>query len=164
MRPKKMGRAQTGVSILTGITKSRFSRFHRSVIFYPKNTKFAVEVPAYNRKLHNKPTFQSWSWITPAVSEIEWPKFRVLFFMIVFFFFFLLRETIINDENMFTGKKNRQFLWAFGQHATTESVTNDTNMRMARENTILKKIYNMLNLLLSCTTVVVHNRDRPCFC
>jgi len=54
MRPKKTGRAQTGVSILTGITKSQFSRIHRSMIFYLKNTKFAVEVPAYNRKLHSK--------------------------------------------------------------------------------------------------------------
>ena len=43
MRP---GCAQTGVSIiLTGIT---------SVIFYPKNTKFAVEVPAYQGRLHSK--------------------------------------------------------------------------------------------------------------
>ena len=54
MRPKKTGCVQTGVSILTGITKSRFSRIHRSVIFYPKNTKFTVEVPTYNRKLHSK--------------------------------------------------------------------------------------------------------------
>ena len=54
MRHKKTGRAQTGVSILTGITKSQFSRTYRSMIFYPKNTKFAVEVPAYNRKLHSE--------------------------------------------------------------------------------------------------------------
>ena len=32
MRPKKMGCAQTGVSILTGITKLQFSCIHRSVI------------------------------------------------------------------------------------------------------------------------------------
>ena len=54
MRPKETGRAQMGVSILTGITKLRFSHIHRSVIFYRKNTKFAVEVPAYSRKLHYK--------------------------------------------------------------------------------------------------------------
>ena len=40
--------------MLTGVTKSQFSRIHRSVIFYLKNTKFTVEVPAYNRKLHSK--------------------------------------------------------------------------------------------------------------
>ena len=34
--------------------KSQFSRIHRSVIFYPKNTTFVVEVPAFNRKLHSK--------------------------------------------------------------------------------------------------------------
>ena len=32
----------------------RFSRIYRSVIFYLKNTKFAVKVPAYNWKLHSK--------------------------------------------------------------------------------------------------------------
>ena len=31
-------------------------------------------------------------------------------------------------------------MWALGQHATTKSVTDDTNVSMARENTI-KKIY-----------------------
>ena len=52
--PRKTGRAQTGVSILTGTTKTRFSRIHRSVIFYPKITKFAVELPAYKGTLHTK--------------------------------------------------------------------------------------------------------------
>jgi len=51
--PKKTGHAQTGVSILTGINL-QFSCIYRSVIFYLKNTKFVVEVPAYNRKLHAK--------------------------------------------------------------------------------------------------------------
>ena len=54
MRPKKTRCAQMGVKILTGITKSRFSRIHRSMIFYLKNTKFVVEVSVYNRKLHSK--------------------------------------------------------------------------------------------------------------
>ena len=35
-------------------TNKKFSHIHRSVIVYPKNTKFAVEVPAYYRKLHTK--------------------------------------------------------------------------------------------------------------
>ena len=48
--PRSLGRAQTGVGILTGTTKLRFSRIHRSVTFYQKITKFAVELPAYNYK------------------------------------------------------------------------------------------------------------------
>ena len=35
-------------------TKSRSSRIHYSMIFYPKNTKVAVEVPAYQGRLHTK--------------------------------------------------------------------------------------------------------------
>ena len=35
------------VSILPGITKSRFSHTHNSVFFYLINPKVAVEVPAY---------------------------------------------------------------------------------------------------------------------
>jgi len=42
------------VSILTGATKSRFSRIRNSMIFYPKNTKVAVEVPAYQGRLRTK--------------------------------------------------------------------------------------------------------------
>ena len=41
--PKKPGVRRNG-SILTGTTKWQFSRIYRSVIFYLKNTKFAVEV------------------------------------------------------------------------------------------------------------------------
>ena len=84
VRPKKTGRAQTGVSMLTGITKSRFSRIHRSVIFYPKNTKFAVEVRAYNRKLHSKVGSKS----CQPFPRYKWPKFRFLFY--VFFLLILL--------------------------------------------------------------------------
>ena len=40
------------VSILTGTTKSRYSRIHNSVVFYLINSKVAVEVPAYQRGLH----------------------------------------------------------------------------------------------------------------
>ena len=53
MQPKKKGRTNY-VSILTGTTKLRFTRIHNSMIFSPKNTKVAVEVPAYQRKLHTK--------------------------------------------------------------------------------------------------------------
>ena len=42
------------VSILTGTKKSWFSRVCNSMIFYPKNTKVAVEVPAYQGKVHTK--------------------------------------------------------------------------------------------------------------
>ena len=52
--PRSPGRTQTGVSILTGTTKYRFSRIHRSAIFYLKNTKFAVGVPTYGRRLNSK--------------------------------------------------------------------------------------------------------------
>ena len=45
MRPKKTGRAQTTM---------RFSRIRNSMIFYPKNTKVDVEVPAYQGRLHTK--------------------------------------------------------------------------------------------------------------
>ena len=44
--PKKMEGAQT--------TKLRFSRIRNVMIFYPKNTKVAVEVPTYQEKLHTK--------------------------------------------------------------------------------------------------------------
>ena len=42
------------VSILTGTTKSWFSHIHNSVVFYLINSKVAVEVPAYLRRLHIK--------------------------------------------------------------------------------------------------------------
>ena len=52
--PRSPGRMQTGVSILTGTTKYRFSCIHRSVTFYQKVTKFAVELPAYKEGLDSK--------------------------------------------------------------------------------------------------------------
>ena len=54
VRLKKLGRAQTEVSILTGTTKLRFSHIHRSMTFYLKITKFAVELPAYKGRLDSK--------------------------------------------------------------------------------------------------------------
>ena len=42
------------VSILTGTTKSRFSPIYNSVVFYLINPKVAVDVPAYQRRLHTK--------------------------------------------------------------------------------------------------------------
>ena len=52
--PRSPGRAQTRVSIFTGTTKQQFLYIHRSVIFYLKITKFAVEVPACKGRLHTK--------------------------------------------------------------------------------------------------------------
>jgi len=40
------------VSILTGATRSQSSCIHNSIIFYPIDAKFAVEVPAYEGRLH----------------------------------------------------------------------------------------------------------------
>ena len=79
------GRAQTGVSILTGITKSRFSCIHRSVIFYLKNTKFAVEVLAYNRKLHSKVEVN-------CVSRFQNTSDQSFGFCSSFFFLFFLHK------------------------------------------------------------------------
>ena len=42
------------VSILTGTTRSQFSRIHTSMVCYLINPKVALEVPAYQRKLHTK--------------------------------------------------------------------------------------------------------------
>ena len=42
------------VSILKGTTKLRSSHIRNYIIFYLKNTKVAVEVPAYQGKLHTK--------------------------------------------------------------------------------------------------------------
>ena len=42
------------VSILTGTTKSRISHILNSMVFYPKNTKVAVELPVYQGRLHTK--------------------------------------------------------------------------------------------------------------
>ena len=42
------------LSILTGTTKLQFSPIHNSVVFYLINSKVAVEVPAYQRRLHTK--------------------------------------------------------------------------------------------------------------
>ena len=42
------------VSILTGTKMLQFSRIRNSMIFYLKNTKVAVEVPAYQGRLHTK--------------------------------------------------------------------------------------------------------------
>ena len=42
------------VSILTGKTKSQFSPIYNSVVFYLINPKVAVDVPAYQRRLHTK--------------------------------------------------------------------------------------------------------------
>jgi len=53
MLPKKPG-ARANRSEYTGTTKLRFSRIHRSVTFYPKITKFAVELPAYKERLDSK--------------------------------------------------------------------------------------------------------------
>ena len=52
--PRSPGHVQTGVSISTGTTKLQFSCIHRSVTFYPKITKFAVELPAYKERLDSK--------------------------------------------------------------------------------------------------------------
>ena len=43
-----------GVSILTGATKSRFSRIRSSVIPNPSGTKFTVEVSSTQGKPHSK--------------------------------------------------------------------------------------------------------------
>jgi len=37
-----------------GVYRAAILRIHGSVIFYLKSTKFAVKVPAYNRRLHSK--------------------------------------------------------------------------------------------------------------
>ena len=42
------------LSILTGTTKLRFSPIYNSVVFYLINPKVAVDVPAYQRRLHTK--------------------------------------------------------------------------------------------------------------
>ena len=52
--PRSLGHVQTGVSIITGTTKLRFSHIHRSVTLYQKITKFAVELPAYKGRLDSK--------------------------------------------------------------------------------------------------------------
>ena len=52
--PRGPGRVQTGVIILIGTTKLRFSHIHRSVTFYPKITKFAVELPTYKGRLDSQ--------------------------------------------------------------------------------------------------------------
>ena len=50
MRPKKPWAHANG----SEFTKLRFSRIHRSVTFYLKITKFAVELPAYKGRLDSK--------------------------------------------------------------------------------------------------------------
>jgi len=45
------GRANYVSILLTGTTKSRFSHIRNSMIFYLKNNKVAVEVPAYQGRL-----------------------------------------------------------------------------------------------------------------
>ena len=54
MRPKKTGARATYVSILTGTTKSRFSRICISVISYPINTKFIVKLLSIYGRPHTK--------------------------------------------------------------------------------------------------------------
>jgi len=46
------GAHANGVSILTGITKSRFSRICSSVIAYPNGTKFTVELASMKGRPH----------------------------------------------------------------------------------------------------------------
>ena len=48
-----MRRKQT-TRVLTGPAKLQFSRIHNSIIFILIDAKFAVEVPAYQGKLHIK--------------------------------------------------------------------------------------------------------------
>ena len=48
--PRKRGARK----VRTGITKSRFSRIHNSVVFYLINPKVAVEVSTYQGRLHTK--------------------------------------------------------------------------------------------------------------
>ena len=54
VQPQENGARAKYVSILTGITKSRFSRIHNSVVFYLIDPRIAVEVPAYQGRLHTK--------------------------------------------------------------------------------------------------------------
>ena len=42
------------LSNLTGTTKLQFLRVRFSMIFYPKNARVVVEVPAYQGRLHTK--------------------------------------------------------------------------------------------------------------
>ena len=93
VRPNKMGCAQTGVSILTGITKSQFSRIHRSVIFYLKNTEFAVEVLVYNRKLHSKVEVN-------CVSRFQDTSDQSFGFCSSLFFFFLHKHKNHSNSGM----------------------------------------------------------------
>ena len=91
---KKTGRVQTGVSILTGITKSQFPRIHRSVIFYPKNTTFVVEVLAYNRKLHSKVEVNCTSCFLDTSDQ------NFGFCSSFFFFFFLYKHRNHSNSGM----------------------------------------------------------------
>ena len=78
--PRSLGRAQTGVNILTGTTKLRFSCIHRSMKFYLKITKFAVELPAYKGRLDSKIEVNC-----ARRSEIR--KTKILVFVLRFFLF-----------------------------------------------------------------------------
>ena len=100
VQPNKTGRAQTGVGILTGITKSRFSRIHKSMIFYLKNIKFAVEVPAYNRKLHFKVEVNRTSCFRDMSDQSF--SFCSLFFFFLFFFFFSHKHKIHSNSGKHT--------------------------------------------------------------
>ena len=83
--PTSPGRVQMGVSILPGTTKLQFSCIHRSMTFYLKITKFAVELPVYKGRLDSK----NWSKSRQAFPRYEKPKFQFLFF--IFFLLLLLR-------------------------------------------------------------------------
>ena len=60
------------MSTLTGTTKLRFSHIRNSIIFYLKNTKVAVEVPAYQGRLHTK-IKENWA----VLPIYEWANFQV---------------------------------------------------------------------------------------
>ena len=62
------------VSILTGSTKSWFSCLRSSMIFYLKNTKVVVEVPAYQGR---QTTHQIWRKSRKAFLKYEWANFWV---------------------------------------------------------------------------------------
>jgi len=74
------GAHENYVSILTGTTKSRSSCICNSMIFYPKNTKVAVEVPAYQKRPHTRKSHK-------LFRRYEWASFQVF---PSFFFFFLV--------------------------------------------------------------------------
>ena len=111
--PRKRGVCKWS-EYITHSLRIQFSRIHRSFIFYLKNTKFAVEVPAYKGRLHSKKNEANCASHFRDTSEQS-------FF--AFFFFFSHKHKSYSNSGLHTSIKLK-----FGTHVGLSKANICTNV------------------------------------